>query len=183
MAKKQDRIILCNEKKKLIIEGTNMKKVILLFLISLAVVSVGCSNEASNEEIKEQITDASNDEFIIYVDENPASRLGKLKQAFKEAGVEVGRNERVAFSMIHAKDAMRFKVGTKEYPDYVEIYEYDMDSLSDEAKEIVKTAKEGYIEFASYNEVKFKNGLMLVFISFDGENEKDKIYEVFDNFK
>jgi len=63
----------------------------------------------------------------------------------------------------------------------IEIYEYDMDNLSDEAREIVEQAKQGSINFSGFNiPVKFKDGLML--IRFNEHSQGEKIVEIFNSF-
>lgn len=151
-----------------------MKKLFILLLI-LAVFLAGC------QSTQEQGTINENNEPIAQEQQSEQkeqkSRLEMLKQAFKDAGFEVGENELLAYEMLHAKNGMKFTLDGEP----IEIYEYDMDNLSDEAREIVEQAKQGSINFSGFNiPVKFKDGLML--IRFDEHSQGEKIVEIFNSF-
>jgi len=105
------------------------------------------------------------------------NRLDVLKQAFKDAGFEVGENEVLAFEMLHASAGMKFTLDGE----LIEIYEYDMANLSDEASDIVEQAKKGSIDFMGFNvPAKFKDGLMMT--RHNEHSQGEKIIEVFENF-
>ena len=150
-----------------------MKKKILIVLLVVSMIAlVGCQGDpAVNDQENVEQSSVNTD------DVSPTSRLDGLKEAFAEAGFKVGDNEIVAFEMLYADSGMKFTLDGE----LIEIYEYDMSSLSDEAKAVVDQAKGGSVDFSGFNiPVKFKEGIMLV--RYDEHSQGEKIVDVFNQF-
>lgn len=110
--------------------------------------------------------------------EEKKSKLDSIKDSYKKAGFEVGENETIAFQMVGANNGYKFKLDGE----LIEIYEYDSKNLSEEGKKISEQAKKGSISFSGFNSpVKFNDGLMIM--RYGEHSKKDKVLEVFNNFK
>lgn len=162
-----------------------MKRLIPILLVAVLLVVSGCSKESGQVNNISQVPVTNNQaeqnqEKEIEQTENKEAKssLEGLKQSFKDAGFKVGENEVVAYEMVSATNGMKFMLDDE----LVEIYEYDLDNLTDEAKDIVDQAENGSIEFSGFNiPVVYKDGLMLV--RHDEHSQGEKIVEVFNNYK
>ena len=153
-----------------------MKKIFaLLALVVFLVGLAGCQGKqepgAANDSIQAgQVAQGQTEGQIL-------SRLNNLKRAFKDAGFVVGENEILAYDMLHADAGMKFTLDEE----LVEVYEYDMSNLSDDASAMVEQAQGGSINFSGFNvPVKFKDGLMLV--RYDEHSQGEKITKIFNEF-
>jgi len=157
-----------------------MKKLIPILLMVLLVVS-GCGKEGgptNNSQPAANQVEQDQEKEVEQTNSEAKSRLEGLKQSFEDAGFKVGENEILAFEMMHASNGLKFKLDDE----LIEIYEYDLDNLTDEAKNIVNQAKEGSVEFSGFNvPVVYKGGLILV--RHDEHSQGEKIKEIFNNYK
>lgn len=165
------------------------KKVILGLLVmtvmgTIGLIGCGQNDKASSESTKvdskaETKVEAKKEETKPEEKKKEdKSKLDGLKEAYKEAGFTIGDNEQVAFEMLGAKSGYKFKVDNE----LIEIYEYDMNNLTEDAKKYVEQAKKGSITLSGFNvPVKFKDGLMLT--RHNEHSKKDKIVEVFEKYK
>ncbi len=142
---------------------------IILIMLFLLLLMTGCGGSPTGNET---------DETRGQEPGETVNRLDQLKSAYKNEGFDVGENKVIAFEMLYADKGMKFEIDGE----LIEIYEYDMSNLSDEANDIVEQAKSGSINFSGFNvPVKFKNGLMLV--RYDEHSKGEEIVKVFENFK
>lgn len=146
------------------------KKLIASLFISFAAISlVGCGNSQSVANSKETVKqeDTKSD--------NP---LDDLKKSFADSGLNVGENKDLAYSMMGATNGYKFEINGKP----IEIYYYDSKNLKDDQKKFYNQAKNGSVDIGGVNvSVVFKNDLVIVRV--DKHPDKDKILEVFNNFK
>lgn len=149
---------------------------ILLVIMLILLVMGGCGSKTTEDkanpqqQTNETSEQASEETKIV-------SRLDELKQKFAEAGFEVGENQMVAYEMIYAKDGRKFTLDGE----LIEIYEYDLDNLSEEAKEVIEQAKQGSVNISGFNvPVIYKDGLMLM--RHDEHSQGEKIIEIFKNY-
>lgn len=148
------------------------KKLIASVLALFTIISlVGCGNSqtTANADAKEPTKQESNKNV------NP---LDGLKQEFVKAGFTVGDNKELAYSMLGATNGYKFDLNGSP----IEIYYYDSKNLKEDDKKFYEQAKKGKIDMSGINvPVVFKNDLMIV--RADEHKDKDKILEVFNNFK
>ncbi|MBN1050305.1 hypothetical protein [Clostridium botulinum] len=149
-----------------------MKKKIIATLLTviLAISLVGCSNSKS--------TSANAQETVKKEETKSTNPLDNLKKSFADAGLNVGDNKELAFSMLGATNGYKFDInGTP-----IEIYYYDSKNLTKDQKKFYDQAKNGSVDMTGFNiPVKFKNNIMLARL--DDHPNKDKILEVFNNFE
>lgn len=148
------------------------KKIIATFLAAILAFSlVGCSNSKTT-------TNAPAEPTAKKEETKSTNPLDDLKKAFVDAGLKVGDNKELAFAMLGASNGYKFDINGKP----IEIYYYDSKKLTDDQKKFYNQAKNGSVDMSGFNlPVKFKNDIMLV--RFDKHPNKDKILEVFNNFK
>lgn len=147
------------------------KKIISALLTALLAFSlVSCSTSK---------TAATNSQTDVKKEETKSTNpLDDLKKAFVDAGLKVGDNKELAFAMLGASNGYKFDINGKP----IEIYYYDSKKLTKDQKKFYDQAKNGSVDMSGFNlPVKFKNDIMLV--RFDEHPNKDKILEVFNNFK
>ncbi|WP_326514764.1 hypothetical protein [Clostridium intestinale] len=160
-----------------------MHKKIALLLISLIVmvglVACGKDNDTSSKDTKEEVKQEETKKDDTKKEEvKEENKLDKLKQAFKDAGLQVGDNETLAFDMVGATSGYKYKLDGE----LIETYYYDSNNLTEEGKKKVEQAKNGSIDVSGFNvPVIYKDGLMLGRVN--DHSKKDKILEVFNNFK
>lgn len=152
------------------------KKFIASVLAAFTIISlVGCSNSSSastsaNADAKQENTtkpEAKNT--------NP---LDNLKKAFADAGLTVGENKELAYSMLGATNGYKFDVNGSP----IEIYYYYSKNLNEDQKKFYDQAQKGRIDMGGINvAVVFKNDLAMTRI--DEHPDKDKLLQVFNNFK
>lgn len=154
--------------------GDGLKKIILLMVIVLTLISVGCNEkDIAKESIETQKEQGVRE---ILVKETERSLQG-LKDLFKEEGFEVGENEVLAFQMLNAGGGIKFKLGSE----LIEIYEYDLGNLSDEAKITVDQAEKGSVDMSGFNiPVVYKEGFMIA--RYEDHSQKEKILEIFNRY-
>lgn len=149
-------------KKKLI------ASVLALFTI-ISLVGCGSTQTTASADTKETVRQESNKNV------NP---LDGLKQEFVKAGFTVGNNKELAYSMLGAANGYKFDLNGSP----IEIYYYDSKNLKEDDKKFYEQAKNGKIDMSGINvPVVFKNDLMIV--RADEHKDKDKVLEVFNNFK
>ncbi|NRZ88229.1 hypothetical protein DFR97_004004 [Clostridium beijerinckii] len=101
-----------------------------------------------------------------------------MKQEFVKAGFTVGDNKELAYSMLGATNGYKFDLNGSP----IEIYYYDSKNLKEDDKKFYEQAKKGKIDMSGINvPVVLKNDIMIV--RADEHKDKDKILEVFNNFK
>lgn len=161
------------------INSKRFKALLLLLSMTIVIGLSGCGNKPVNTE-KDADTNKEQQNPVVAEQEKegPVSRLDGLKQSFKDEGFNVGENEIIAFEIINASNGMKFTLDDE----LIEIYEYDMANLSDEAKVTVEQAQEGYIDLSGIKlPVKFKDGLLLA--RHDEHSQGEKIVKIFDEYK
>lgn len=141
-----------------------MKK-ILIFALTVALILglIGCTESTVTKEENQ---------------ENKGNILDQIKDKFKKAGFEIGDNEMIAFDIVHANNGYKFEVDGE----LIEIYEYDLDNLSEEAKDMVNQAKEGSVEIFGINSSCVWNEKGILMFRADEHSQQDKIIEIFKNF-
>ncbi|KNF08572.1 hypothetical protein CLPU_6c00580 [Gottschalkia purinilytica] len=151
-----------------------MKKLIIVMFSVILIIGVsGCSkNTNTTKDIKEEKQE------VNQVQEDKGNLLDQLKDEFKKAGFEIGSNEVVAFDMVNAKNGYKFKVDGE----LIEIYEYDLNNLSDEAKKSVEQAKKGTVNMSGFNLPCVWNEKGIAMFRVEEHSQKDKIVEIFNNF-
>lgn len=103
--------------------------------------------------------------------------LEGLKDTFKDSGFELGENELIAFEMLEATNGMKFTLDDE----LIEIYEYNLGNLTDEAKEVVRQAETGSVEMSGFIiPVEYKDGLMIT--RQDEHSQKEKILDIFNKY-
>jgi uncharacterized lipoprotein YehR (DUF1307 family) len=153
------------------------KKLIAVLLMAFMIISlVGCGNTqfSTRTDTNGIVTQESTKKDDI----KSTNPLDDLKKAFANAGLTVGENKQLAFSMLGATNGYKFDVNGSP----IEIYYYDSKNLLEDQKKFYNQAKTGSIGMGGLNiPVVFKNDLMIV--KTDEHPDKDKILEVFNNFK
>lgn len=146
-----------------------MKKIvsILVLLTLLLGATIGCTKK---EEAKQNVPEKKQEEV--------KPNLDRLKEEFKKEGLEVGDNENVAFDMLGANNGYKFKLNGE----LIEIYEYNLNALSENGNKFVEQAKNGSVTMSGFNiPVKYNDGIMIT--RYDEHKDKDKILEIFNKFK
>lgn len=153
------------------------KKFITVILTAfIAIALIGCGNSSSNVSTNADSKETSNQETTKEVAK--ANPLDNLKKAFADAGFKVGDNKELAFAMLGATNGYKFDLNSSP----IEIYYFDSKNLKEDQKKFYEQARNGNIDMGGINvPVKFKNDLMIV--RADEHPDKDKILEVFNNFK
>ncbi|MBA2912301.1 uncharacterized lipoprotein YehR (DUF1307 family) [Clostridium beijerinckii] len=142
--------------------------VLALFTIT-SLVGCGSTQTTENADAKEPTRQESN---------KNANPLDGLKQEFVKAGFTVGDNKELAYSMLGATNGYKFDLNGSP----IEIYYYDSKNLKEDDKKFYEQAKKGKIDMSGINvPVVLKNDIMIV--RADEHKDKDKILEVFNNFK
>lgn len=124
------------------------------------------SAEASESSVKQQTSESSED------------ALGKLVEYFKESGFTVGAKSNKMAALIGAKGGFGIELNGKQ----VEFYEYDLDSTEELTVTSLRTAKDGYIDMLGMKIKVVLNGNLLLVV-YDSHPDKDKIVELFKNYK
>ena len=153
------------------------KKIIAIMLAVFTTISlVGCGN--SSTSVSADAKEAPKQESAKKEDVKTNNPLDKLKKSFADAGFKVGENKDLVYAMLGASNGYKFDVNGN----LIEIYYYDSKNLKEEQKKFYNQAKTGNVDMGGYNvSVVFKNDLMIV--RTDKHPDKDKILEVFNNFK
>lgn len=110
--------------------------------------------------------------------EIPKYSLNDIVENFKTNGLEIGEKSEKIFALIGAKDGYSIQLNGEK----VELYEYDPDSKEDLTKTSLKTAEEGYIDMVGTKVNVILNG-NIVLAGYDDHPDKDKIIELFKNYK
>lgn len=146
-----------------------MKRIASILLVGIMVlVLAGCGTNSTDAAGKDSIETET-------VKKEP---LEALKDEFKKGGLAIGENQTVAFEMVGATAGQKFKINDE----LIEIYYYDESKLTEEGKKLFEQAKTGNISISGINiSVIYKNNFVLA--RADNHKNKEKILEVFNNFK
>lgn len=133
-------------------------KKVVIFILASVFLFIGCKNGKSENILK--------------------SPLDLIKQEFVKSGFEVGENQELFYQMIGATSGYKFDLNGEP----VEIYFYDEKNLSDEGKVYFEQAKNGSVDISGFTiPVTLKNNLVIA--RANDHKDKEKILEVFNNFK
>lgn len=155
-----------------------MKK-ILTFILGMALLGlVGCSSKQPVDTNAQQPTQQTGSKEVEKSSEVKKNKLDSLKESFEKAGFKVGENQIIAFELINATNGYKFTLNDE----LIEIYQYDKDKLTEAGKKTVEEAKNGSISMDGFTiPVKYNDGILIT--RHNEHKDKDKILEVFNNFK
>lgn len=160
-----------------------MKKLVMLVMV--VVLLTGCGNTKEQDTPAQQVqTENAQKEEVTEKEEKQPERgskeeeipaenkLEQLKEAFEEAGFEVGENQMVAFEMVGATNGYKFTLDEE----LVEIYEYTEDN------EFHEQAKNGSINLSGFNvPIIYNNKIAMA--RAEEHSQVDKVVEVFNKFE
>lgn len=125
----------------------------LLALLLMSVLLVGCSDQAA-KPVEKEIKEVSNAKEIK--EEKEESKLQSIKDELSK-DFEVGDNEVLAYEMVKANGGIKFTVDDE----LLELYEYDLNNLTEEQEQLVKQAENGSIDMDGFNiPCYYKDGIM-----------------------
>lgn len=110
--------------------------------------------------------------------DTPKYALADIIENFKTNGLTIGEKSDKIFQLIGAKDGYAIEINGEK----VELYEFDPDSKAEITKTNLKTAKEGYMDMVGSKANVILNG-NIALIGYDDHPDKDKIVEIFKNYK
>lgn len=136
------------------------------------------TNQKESKEVDNTKIEEIKDEDTKSEENKSKNPLDQLKEEFKNKGFEVGENQELMYSMLGATNGYKFTLNGE----LIEIYYYDSKNLTDEQKSKYEQAKNGSVDMGGLNvPIVFKDDLALGRL--ENHPEKDKILEVFNNFK
>lgn len=169
------------------------KEIINCLILSTAMsfTLIGCSNkkEVQNIDSKKNVEVSSNTAKKAEVTANPKLNDDKVKSKslddviglLKENGFQkVEKVEGLAFGIVGAKDGSNIKIDGIT----IEVYIYDLDNLSEQAKKLIKEIKEkGTMTLVEGYPTKGLISSNVVIMGYEEHPNKDKLIEVFKGLK
>ncbi len=135
--------------------------------VSTSSIAPSTEAQVSEKSKEEHVSDTTNKDVLYSVVEY-----------FKTKGITIGDKSDKIFALIGAKGGYSIQLNGEE----VELYEYDPDSKAELTIASLKTAKDGYIDMVGTKINVTLNG-NIVLANYDNHPDKDKIVELFKNFK
>jgi len=166
-----------------------MRKIYLLTLVfSMLVFLVACSSEnekASNDD-NTNVSENSKKEDISNNDENSKEKehtsedpLAAVLKYFEEHGLVIGDKTGKAFDMLGAVNGFGVEVNGQN----IELYLYDLEKADDSTLESLESVKaNGMMTMSGFSFSAKINGNLLL-TAYDEHPDKDKIVELFSNFR
>lgn len=100
-----------------------------------------------------------------------------FKEQLVKEGFTVGDNQLIAYEMVNANNGIKFELDGE----LIEVYEFDLNKLSNEAKETTKQAEQGSISMSGFNvPVKYNKGIMIARL--DEHSQADKLIEILNSY-
>jgi hypothetical protein len=133
-----------------------------LLILSMGVIFTACGSKT-----------------VTTTDKDGKTGLDRLVSYFQDNGLIIGEKYEKAYSMVGAKGGFALEVeGSK-----IELYQFDLENATDEAKQMLDSAKtNGKTSFFGTELNAISNNDLLL-INYDDNSQKDKIIELFKKFE
>lgn len=164
-----------------------MKKILLFVPLIVVIFSLSSCRVGTNTP---NYADAP--KTVDGVEQNSyEDNLSGLTSYFKDKGYVAGEPKKMSSALIGAKEGYRYEFKYENVRVRIELYEYDLDNLNNDAKQILQRVKEEgliTVQGTTVNGVVSDNGKYLMIYINDKDNEdtiqrKEEVIKDFKSYK